>query len=108
MTNPTILKVDGKPAFAVIPWDEYCALVGREPAAEQEQAVNEPTPKPQRRSIEQLREEKGLSGPDLARLCGVSPSYFAMMERGERGISASHRRAIAQGLGVDEADIEFE
>lgn len=31
--HPTILKTNGKPAFVVLPYDEYVALTGGKPAA---------------------------------------------------------------------------
>ncbi len=53
-----------------------------------------------------LRRWRRLTQAELAGLAGVSPSYVAMVERGERALDRrSHIAAIASALRVSEADL---
>ncbi|MCY1420005.1 hypothetical protein D9M71_356120 [compost metagenome] len=47
-----------------------------------------------------MREAKGLALEALARTVGISPSYLAMIESGERVPDAAIRRSLAWELGV--------
>ncbi len=51
-------------------------------------------------SATQLREGKGIAIEALARTVGISPSYLAMIESGERLPDAAIRRSLAWELTV--------
>ncbi|MBK3479098.1 helix-turn-helix transcriptional regulator [Pseudomonas sp. MF6751] len=97
-----IISRDGAPEYAVLPWDQYQALLK---AAGQQQ----PTPAAST-AIDQdlrplaalrgLREAKGLAIETLARTVGISPSYLGLIESGERQPDAAIRRSLAWELGV--------
>lgn len=101
-----IISRDGAPEYAVLPWDQYQALLK---AAGQQQ----PTPTPSSNAqvagdqalraladLRSLREGKGLAIETLARTVGISPSYLGLIESGERQPDAAIRRSLAWELGV--------
>ncbi|BBH47552.1 multiprotein-bridging factor 1 family protein [Pseudomonas sp. KU43P] len=103
-----VISRDGQPEYAVVPWEQYQALLkaaGQAPAeavsatSEQEQ----PAPSvslPAFGEVAQIRQAKGIAAEQLARNVGVSPAYLAMIESGERQPDAAIRRALAWHLGV--------
>jgi len=101
-----VISRDGKPEYAVLPWEHYQALLAAagqpvaQPIAAAVQAppANEALPALSR--LAQLREAKGLARDQLARTVGISPSYLAMIESGERVPDAAIRRSLAWELGV--------
>jgi len=58
--------------------------------------------------LRELREAKGLSQDDLARLSGVARATIQSAELGRRKPRPSTRRRLAQALGVRPEDILFE
>ncbi len=102
-----VISRDGKPEYAVLPWEQYQALLAAagQPAAVQPVAsVVSPQPAdealPPLSRLGELREAKGLALDKLARTVGISPSYLAMIESGEREPDAAIRRSLAWELGV--------
>lgn len=97
--NVQVIKRDGEPEYAVLPWAEYQALLqaaGRaEPALEASAAAM-----PALSRVARLREEKGLSVEALAQSVGISPHYLGLIESGERLPDAAIQRALAWTLGV--------
>jgi DNA-binding XRE family transcriptional regulator len=101
-----IISRNGEPEYAVLPWDQYQALLK---AAGQQQPTHTPSPPvhaaPDRdlrplADLRQLREAKGLAIETLARTVGISPSYLGLIESGERQPDAAIRRSLAWELGV--------
>ncbi|MFK0095085.1 helix-turn-helix domain-containing protein [Pseudomonas sp. NPDC090592] len=99
-----VISRDGQPEYAVVPWEQYQALLkaaGQAPAeavvSEQADAV---APLPAFSEVAQIRQAKGIAPEQLARNVGVSPAYLAMIESGERQPDAAIRRALAWHLGV--------
>ena len=101
-----VISRDGKPEYAVVPWDQYQALLqaaGLPQASTGETSRAEPkTPRerPAFMQLRQLREAKGLELEKLARAVGISPSYLRMIESGERQPDAAIQRSLAWELGV--------
>ncbi len=102
-----IIARDGEPEYAVLPWAQYQALLK---AAGINEAPSRPaatplaaTPDPILPGLDQLRslrEGKGIAIEALARTVGISPSYLAMIESGERQPDAAIRRSLAWELTV--------
>ena len=101
-----IISRDGEPEYAVLPWDQYQALLK---AAGQQQPVATPSSTAQvapdqalrpLADLRGLREAKGLAIESLARTVGISPSYLGLIESGERQPDAAIRRSLAWELGV--------
>lgn len=102
-----VISRDGKPEYAVIPWERYQLLLAAAgmPLAEAQSvragAVADAAPAlPAFNSLRALREGKAVSLESLARAVGISPSYLAMIESGEREPDAAIRRSLAWELGV--------
>jgi DNA-binding XRE family transcriptional regulator len=101
-----IITRDGEPEYAVLPWDQYQALLK---AAGVNQAPLEATVRhaaapgqvlPGLDQLRNLREGKGIAIEALARTVGISPSYLAMIESGERQPDAAIKRSLAWELTV--------
>ncbi|MDD1962507.1 MAG: helix-turn-helix transcriptional regulator [Pseudomonas capeferrum] len=101
-----VISRDGQPEYAVVPWEQYQALLkaaGQAPAeasASETQVSAASAPLPAFSEVAQIREAKGIAPELLARNVGVSPAYLAMIESGERQPDAAIRRALAWHLGV--------
>lgn len=126
MSVQVIMK-DGRPEWAVLPYDEYEALLAKAEAnqspASEEPAALKPEDRRQLRNslMEQLKDvasisdagsfqgakvtavmqSKGLDATHVAREVGISPVYLKQIEAGEREPSEPILRNIARALGVD-------
>lgn len=93
-----IIERNGQPEYAVLPWDEYQALLiaaGRKPA---DTVVTEAV-QPAAFSLLQLRElreARQMSLEQLARSVGISPHYLGMIESGERQPDGAILRALSR------------
>lgn len=99
--NVQVIMRDGAPEYAVLPWEDYQALlnaVGRPAAALP--AAEVPAAQPKFGELLALREAQGTSVEALARSVGISPAYLALIESGEREPDAAIRRALARALGI--------
>ena len=102
-----IIARDGEPEYAVLPWAQYQALIKaagiKEAPSQQAPEPLATTPDPILPGLDQLRslrEGKGIAVEALARTVGISPSYLAMIESGERLPDAAIRRSLAWELTV--------
>ncbi|QVM92726.1 helix-turn-helix transcriptional regulator [Pseudomonas entomophila] len=103
-----VISRDGQPEYAVVPWEQYQALLaaaGQAPANASSSTDNiESTPQNASLSsldqLASLRQAKGLAPEQLARTVGISPAYLAMIEAGERRPDAAILRSLAWHLGV--------
>ncbi|MFQ6576187.1 helix-turn-helix domain-containing protein [Pseudomonas sp. UM16] len=101
-----VISRDGQPEYAVVPWEQYQALL--KAAGQRESAVVDNTQTTPQESaslpcfseLARLREGKGLAPEQLARSVGISPVYLALIESGERQPDAAIRRSLAWELGV--------
>ncbi|SIQ34948.1 helix-turn-helix transcriptional regulator [Aquipseudomonas alcaligenes] len=96
-----VIRRDGQPEYAVLPWAEYQALLS---AAGQVQATAAPAPMSVSPlgQLASLREAKGLSQADLARAVGISPHYLSLFESGERVPEGAILRSLGRVLGVSD------
>lgn len=117
--KPQIIKKNGKPEYAVIPYDEYRRLVedaemladvrdfaaarkalaaGEEeliPAEVVDRLLDGANP------VRVWREYRGLSAADLAKGCGVTAAAISQIESGKRKSSVILLKKIARILKVD-------
>lgn len=117
--KPQLIKKDGKPEYAVIPYDEYRRLVEDAEmlaevrgfdAARQALATGEEELVPAEvvdrlldgdNPVRVWREHRGLSAADLAKACGVTAAAISQIESGKRKSSVSLLKKIARALKVD-------
>ena len=102
-----IITREGEPEYAVVPWAQYQALLkaaGIEKQPPREAQVHHAAAPdqilPGLDQLRSLREGKGIAIEALARTVGISPSYLAMIESGERQPDAAIRRSLAWELTV--------
>ncbi len=114
-----IIKQDDKPEWAVIPYEEYLALLekaemlndieayDRAIADNGENIPHEIVKKlvEGENPIKVWRAYRGLTQHDLAGKTGLSQSYLAMMERGERKGTVKALKLLAKALEVDIDDL---
>ncbi len=117
--KPQIIKKDGKPEYAVIPYGEYRRLLedarmladirefdmakkalesGDEeliPAEVVDRLLDGENP------VRVWREYRGLSAADLAKACGVTAAAISQIESGKRKSSVTLLKKIARILKVD-------
>lgn len=102
-----IITREGEPEYAVLPWAQYQALlkaagINQQPApdAPVRHAAAPDQILPGLDQLRSLREGKGIAIEALARTVGISPSYLALIESGERQPDAAIRRSLAWELTV--------
>lgn len=102
--NVQVIMRDGEAEYAVVPWAEYQVLLaaaGRGAAQVVQPAIAPiPDETPNWRS---LREARGFSIEMLARAVGISPSYLALIESGEREASDAIQHGLRRALGSGES-----
>lgn len=93
---------DGVPEYAVLPWDEYQALLR---ACNQTMAApagpGATVALPGFSELSALREAKGMNQETLARSVGISPAYLALIESGDRDPGEAIRRALARAMEIE-------
>ncbi|MBK5542896.1 helix-turn-helix transcriptional regulator [Pseudomonas sp. TH05] len=102
-----IIARDGEPEYAVVPWAQYQALLTAagitDPSPRPDSVIHAAAPGqvlPGLDQLRSLREGKGIAIEALARKVGISPSYLALIESGERLPDAAIRRSLAWELTV--------
>jgi DNA-binding XRE family transcriptional regulator len=120
MVSPQVIKEDGKPAFAVIPWTEWLRLSRLAGLAEKSDedlfregmaslAAGEETYPMElvdrlladENAVKVFREHRGLTQAVLAAKAGIGAPYLAQIEQGVRRGSLKTLRRLAAALAVD-------
>jgi len=97
-----IIRRDGVAEYAVLPWDEYQALLKAQAGASAVEVAGEGgSALPLFAELAGLRERKGLAADTLARAVGISPAYLALIECGEREPGDVIRRSLARALEIE-------
>lgn len=96
--NVQVIARDGKPEYAVLPWEQYMQLL-KDAGRDQSSSVKE-QPLASLRELKALREQAGLALEDVAREAGISAHYLQMIESGEREVSDVLKRTLARALKV--------
>lgn len=115
--NAQIIEHQGQPAFAVIPYAEWQAMLARLEDIEDRQA-SESTKEEETFPIEFVerclsdeskvkvwREYRGLTLQSLADQCGVTRQMLSMLEHGKTRPSAALLGRLAAALGCDMEDL---
>ena len=116
--NVQIIEQDGKPAFAVLPYEDYKALMDALEDARDAGLIEEFHARLARGDEELIpqefasrliegenpvrvwREIRGLTLQQIADACGVTDSAISMIEQGKRQPSVDLLRRIAVALSV--------
>jgi len=122
MTKPQIIRgKDGKPAFAIVPWEEYARMAPSEAEAhltdedlyDRAKAANDeflPVEVVDRllageSPVKVLRQHRGLTQRQLAERAGLNAVYLSQIENGKRTGSVETLGRIARNLDVDLDDL---
>ncbi len=123
MAGPQVIRDDaGRPAFAVIRWQDYQRLTGGEVADDDladealyDRAVEEheesfPIALVDRilageNPIRVYREHRRMTQKEVAEAAGISPLYLSQIERATRTGSVATLAAIAKALDVELDDL---
>ena len=122
MNKPQVIRdATGNPAYAVLPWSDYEALVGAVADAElTDEEIYDLAATADEESfpvevVDQLlagknpiavfRRHRGMKQRDLAEAAGINAVYLSQIERGKRSGSTRTLAAIAIALRVDLDDL---
>jgi DNA-binding XRE family transcriptional regulator len=98
LTDPQVIKVNDKPAFAVIPWDEYQRLIKNQADTDEADVwfPNEVVKANVRGDslIKAWREHLGMTQAELARKAGIKQPALARLE----GRDSNPRKATLKKL----------
>lgn len=106
--HPTILEADGKPAFVVLPYDEYLLLTGGKPVEKARVPADDSVPHEVMRMqvkndwslIRAWREHLGITQTEMASRLGIRQPSYAAMEALDAKPKKTTRERIAAALGV--------
>lgn len=112
-----IIKKDGQPEWAVIPYADYQRLLEAAEDQEDIRAIEQYDPDEEgvphevvkrllnENPVRVWREYRGLSLTALAQRCNVSVSAISQIENGHRQPSVRLLQALAEALDVDMEDL---
>lgn len=101
--NVQIIEQGGKPAFAVIPWDEYQSLVERVESDESDVWFPHEVVKANVRGdslIKAWREHLGMTQGELAAKAGIKQPALARMEKPDANPRNSSLAKLADAMGI--------
>jgi len=107
-TNIQTIMQDGKPAFVVIPYDEYVQLFPKAPRIPTGDAIPHEvvgmTIKKGYTLVRAWREYLGLTQTEVARRMGITQAALSQMESEEKRLRKAtlEKLAAAMGIGVDQ------
>ncbi|MCQ4287958.1 helix-turn-helix transcriptional regulator [Pseudomonas stutzeri] len=96
-----VIMRDGVPEYAVLPWDEYQALLSERNGRTAQAGAEAPIALPKFSELSAMREAKGMSQETLARSVGISPVYLGLIESGERDPGDPIRRSLARAMEIE-------
>lgn len=103
-TNAKILEHNGKPAFAIIPWDEYQTLLNNQIGADESDVTfpHEVVMANVRGDslIKAWREHFGLTQDELASRSGIKQPALARLEKSDANPRRSTLKKIADAMNI--------
>lgn len=104
LTEPQIIKIGGKPTFAVIPWTEYRKLVAHYVPDESDvffpQEVVEMNVLKGYSLVRAWREYLKLTQSEMAERLGISQPAYRKLEQPNVSLRSATRQRLATALGV--------
>ena len=103
--NPQVIIQDGRPAFAVLPWDEYQALLGNQLDRDEVDVwFPHEVVKANVRGdclIKAWREYFGLTQAELAARTGIKQSAIARLENNDTTPRTATLEKLARAMAID-------
>jgi len=106
LTNVQIIKKDGKPAFAVIPYEEYLRLL---PKDEDETVPHEVVGlviKKGMNLVKAWRTHLGLTQRDVAKRAGISQAALSQMEKSTNELRSTTLEKLARAMGISAEQLQ--
>ena len=106
LTDVQILKKDGEPAFAVIPYKEYLMLV---PKAKDDSVPHEVVGlviKKEMNLVKAWRIHLGLTQREVARRAGISQAALSQMERRTNALRTTTLEKLARAMDLSVAQLQ--
>ena len=100
LTDVQIIKKDGKPAFAVIPYEEYLRLL---PKDEDETVPHEVVGlviKKGMNLVKAWRTHLGLTQREVAKRAGISQAALSQMEKSANELRTATLEKLARAMGI--------
>lgn len=103
LTNVQFIEQNGKPAFAVIPYEEYLRLLPSEDVTIPHEVVGLVVKKGMN-LVKAWRKYLGLTQAQVAKKAGMSQAALSQMEKGEKNLRTKtlEKLAVAMGLKVEQ------
>jgi DNA-binding XRE family transcriptional regulator len=101
LTDVQIIKKDGKPAFAVIPYEDYLKLV---PANRETTIPHEVVGlviKKDMNLVKAWRTYLGLTQKEVAKRAGISQAALSQMEKSNNELRSATLEKLAEAMGLD-------
>jgi len=108
LTEPQIIMSGGRPAFAVIPWQEYQELISQHAADANvwiPHEVVKATLLSNTSIIRAWREHFGLTQQELAQRAGLSQPTLARLEKASARPRTSTLKKLAAAMGITVAQL---
>ena len=102
-TNTQIIERDGKPAFAVIPYEEYLRMITQEASIPHEVAGL--VIKRGMNLVKAWRTYLGLTQSEVAKKAKISQAALSQMEKRENRLRTATLKKLAGALGLSEEQL---
>ncbi len=103
-TDVQIIEKDGKPAFAVIPYDVYLKLLPAEEVTIPHEVVGLVIKKGMN-LVKAWRTHLGLTQADVAKKARISQAALSQMERRENKLRTATLEKLADAMGLTEEQL---
>ena len=100
LTNVQIIKKDGKPAFAVIPYEDYLSLLPKDENATVPHEVVGLVIKKGMNLVKAWRTHLGLTQKEVAKKAGISQAAFSQMEKSTNELRTITLEKLARAMGI--------
>jgi len=102
-TNVQVIELDGKPAFAVIPYEEYLKLLPEEATIPHD--VVGLVVKKGMNLVKAWRTFLGLTQTEVAKKARISQAALSQMERSENKLRTATLKKLAVAMGLSEEQL---
>ncbi len=100
LTNVQFIEQNGKPTFAVIPYEEYLRLLPPEDATIPHEVVGLVV-RSGMNLVKAWRTYLGLTQAQVAKKAGMSQAALSQMEKGEKNLRTKTLEKLAVAMGLD-------
>ena len=106
LTDVQIIKKDGKPAFAVIPYEEYMKLLPQDEDATFPHEVVALVIKKGINLAKAWRTHLGLTQREVAKRAGISQAALSQMEKSTNELRTATLEKLARAMGISTEQLQ--